>query len=636
LSTPESWRSSINSGSEEDRRAAVLSLKGRTEPSCLDMLDQALGDESWRVRKAAIDVISRFPDRQAAVNALVGALGDEDNAGRRNAAVESLVAMGEQAVPYLIENISHPDDDVRKFIVDIMGELKAEQSLDPLISLLDDPQENIRLAAIEAMGAIGGERAQKVLLDLLSSEDVSHQFSALHSLAAIGRPLPLEAIKPLLDKRILKRAVYEALGQTRAPESIDILAQGLLDRAKSPKQAAVRAMNKLAQAGLEREVEQKVRERLEDQDLEPFEEFLKGNMYLKKATVNILAMVGTSEAVRILARAANDDSLQADVEGAMAKIRARSPRLVERVVKEEKRNLKQETVEALEEPPPGARKVLGPMSDKQFETIRDLVANESGLYYDQELKYLVERRVQRRMDSLDLPDYDSYIYMLGLESERGAEERKSLINALSTNETYFMREEFQLQAFREEILADVAERKKKEGRKKISIWTAGCSSGEETYTVAILVKEAGLKGFEVDILGTDINNEMIDKAKAAVYTRSSFRSAPKSFIQKHFTEQGARYRLKEDIKKMVRFETANLLDVDGRGSEMFDVIFCRNVIIYFSADAKTRVVGHFYDALNPGGYLLLGHSESLMSISTEFELVHLKHDLVYRKPEEMA
>lgn len=626
----------LYSPDEEVRLAAISALKEKADGAALTLLDQALGDSSWRVRKAAVELIKDYRERDRVAPLLIAALGDQDNAGRRSAAVEALVTIGPESVPYLLKELNHPDGDVRKSIVDILGEIKDPSVVDGILPMTRDPQENIRLASVETLGAIGGDKSFEALLSLLPSEDVSLQFGVLYALGKIGKPLPIQQVKPLVEKRILRRAVYDALGQTRSAEAIELISEGLLDPAKSTRQAAVRALYQLGEmAGLEKLVEQNVQKRLADLPLQPFADFLETNHLLtKKAAIKLLSILGTPEAVRILVRAAHDDSIQADITEALSAIKGQwSPELTAEI-EAERSSAVPEALRALRVVPAEPR-AIGPMSQEQFTRVRDIVVKESGLYYDLELKYLVERRVQRRMEFAGLTDYEEYLRRLTGFAGKDRDELKKLINALSTNETYFFREDFQLKAFQEEILPELIQAKERLGSRRLRVWSAGCSTGEEPYTVAVMVKESLPKedGFTVEIIGSDINDEIIAQAKKGVYNPSSFRVTPDSFLKKYFTAAGNKFRLSEDIKKMVSFDTQNLLTAASADQlQNLDVIFCRNVIIYFSPEAKRKVVETFYQLLNPGGYLLLGHSESLMSVSTRFELVHLKHDMVYRKP----
>jgi len=176
--------------------------------------------------------------------------------------------------------------------------------------------------------------------------------------------------------------------------------------------------------------------------------------------------------------------------------------------------------------------------------------------------------------------------------------------------------------------------KEKKGERSLRIWSAGCSSGEEPYTIAMLLLEMGFgKGWRVEIIGADISHRVLQQARKAVYGKSSFRATDEAYIRRYFQEQDGGYKIADKVKELVTISHLNLFDQNrltllGR----MDIIFCRNVIIYFDQMAKKKVVEVFYRTLREGGYLLLGHSESLMNISTAFVLKHLRNDMVYQKP----
>lgn len=183
-------------------------------------------------------------------------------------------------------------------------------------------------------------------------------------------------------------------------------------------------------------------------------------------------------------------------------------------------------------------------------------------------------------------------------------------------------------------MPEISERKQKKGIKEINIWSAGCSSGEEPYTIAILLKERGFfERFNINIFATDISHRVLKLARKGVYSLYSFRNTDKKYMDKYFEEEDGKWRIKEEIKNLVTFGHLNLLDSFKISLlKRMDVIFCRNVIIYFDLETKKKVIESFYERLEEGGYLLLGHSESLMNISTSFKLVQLKNDLVWQKP----
>ncbi len=272
------------------------------------------------------------------------------------------------------------------------------------------------------------------------------------------------------------------------------------------------------------------------------------------------------------------------------------------------------------------------LGEDEFRLLRDLIKGELGLFFDDGSKFLLERRLSRRLRIHHLGDFRDY-YRFLLYDRKKDEEMTAVIDLLTVNETFFFREQNQLRAFSEEILPDIRETNKE--KKKIRIWSAGCSTGEEPYTIAMLVLEyGGFFGWDIEIFGSDINQRVLTAARRGLYRKNSFRTAGQYFIGKYFKEdEDGSFIISEDVKRLVNFSHLNLLDpFKVRFVAQMDVIFCRNVLIYFDQPARKKVVDNFYDSLVEGGYLLLGHAESLMNISTSFALRHLKNDMVYQKP----
>lgn len=275
-------------------------------------------------------------------------------------------------------------------------------------------------------------------------------------------------------------------------------------------------------------------------------------------------------------------------------------------------------------------KTSSPFSDDFYRRISSLIYDRTGLSFTESSRFFLEKRLETRLSALGITACEDYLGYLMFDGDSDRE-WDALITLITTNETYFMREERQLKCFKEDILPEIA---RKNPGKKIRIWSAGCSSGEEPYSIAILTKECrAVTDQMVEIFATDINSRVIQRAKDGVYGDSSFRAVDEAFKARWFTSDGPqKWRIKEEIKKRVTFQRFNLFDIERYSILVpFDVIFCRNVIIYFDLEAKVRVVERFHDKLAEGGYLLLGHSESLISVTEKFRLVHLPHDLVYRK-----
>lgn len=276
---------------------------------------------------------------------------------------------------------------------------------------------------------------------------------------------------------------------------------------------------------------------------------------------------------------------------------------------------------------------ITPLPDDVFRLLRDFIHDYCGIFFDDGSKFLLERRLNRRLQQRQLKSFEEYYHFLRYDRKR-EEELVLLIDNLTTNETYFFREGAQLKAFSEEILPEI--RETLAGRKSLRIWSAGCSTGEEPYTIAMLMLESGdwWRGWEVEILGSDINQRVLHTARRGVYKKGSLRATSAEMAAKYFVEEGkGEYRIIDRVRGLVSFSCVNLLDpFKASLIRDVDIIFCRNVIIYFDREAKKKVIESFYDKLREGGYLLLGHSESLINISNAFVLRTLKNDMVYQKP----
>jgi len=275
-----------------------------------------------------------------------------------------------------------------------------------------------------------------------------------------------------------------------------------------------------------------------------------------------------------------------------------------------------------------------PMSDDEFRTIRDSIYSHCGIYFDDDSKYLLEKRLARRLSALSLNNYREYYHFLKYDRNKD-QEMMDIMDVLTTNETYFFRESFQLAAFTDEIIPELIKVKSARGDRTLRIWSAGCSTGEEPYTIAMLLRDIpALRGWKIEIIGTDISQRVLQHARRGVYTKSSFRATDEGYIKRFFYESDGGLKVTDTIREMVTISHLNLFDkIRMMMLGKMDLIFCRNVIIYFDLAAKKRVVEDFHRSLNDGGFLLLGHSESLMNVTTLFTLRHFKNDMIYQKPE---
>jgi len=270
------------------------------------------------------------------------------------------------------------------------------------------------------------------------------------------------------------------------------------------------------------------------------------------------------------------------------------------------------------------------LPDDVFRQMRDQIYKRTGMYFNESSKYLLQKRLSPRAKELNFDSFQKYFYFLQYDP-RSESEFDQIFDLITTNETYFFREPAQLAAFTEEIVPELLARR---SLRRIRIWSAGCSSGEEPYSIAMLLQEAGLyeKG-SFEIFASDLNQTVLHRARRGVYRENAFRATSPSIREKYFTkEPEGSWKISDDIRNRVSFGRLNIYD-EGRVALLgaLDVVFCRNVIIYFDDASKKIVINNFYNRLVDGGYLLLGHSESLISLSTQFKLKHLKNDMVYQK-----
>jgi len=274
------------------------------------------------------------------------------------------------------------------------------------------------------------------------------------------------------------------------------------------------------------------------------------------------------------------------------------------------------------------------IGDEEFTQLRDFIYEQSGIYIADNRKYLLENRLVNRIKDLNLKSYGEYYYYLRFDNGRKQEMNK-LFEVVTTNETSFFRNPPQLKVFQDQVLPAVLEAQRKAGQKKLNIWSAGCSTGEEPYTLAIILNEAlrgEISSWNIKITANDLSEAVLASARKGMYNEYTLRTTPKELIAKYFTKQDEFYQVKSELKRLISFGPINLNDrMAVKRIDKSQIVFCRNVIIYFDDDMKKRVISAFYDNLLPGGHLFIGHSESLHNISRVFKPVHHPGAIVYCK-----
>jgi len=273
----------------------------------------------------------------------------------------------------------------------------------------------------------------------------------------------------------------------------------------------------------------------------------------------------------------------------------------------------------------------------EFELLRDLIRDRFGLYFTDDTAYLMERRLMPRLETLGMrsfAEYHTYLLNPALPDVERDRELDDIFERLATRETYFFRESYQLDALRGELLPRLFESRRHLSRShKLSIWSAGCASGEEAYSLAIQVLESGLfTDWDVSIVGSDLSRNGLEVARRGVYGPSSFRGADKRLLGRYFHEQHGRYQIDDSVRRLCTFTRVNLAGSDWAAvGGPFDAIFCRNVLIYFERSMRLALIEGLSRKLVAGGYLFLGHSESLLDMETSFTLDKLGGELVYKR-----
>ena len=277
------------------------------------------------------------------------------------------------------------------------------------------------------------------------------------------------------------------------------------------------------------------------------------------------------------------------------------------------------------------------ITDEEFRLLRDFIYAQSGIHIRENRKYLLENRLANRLKELNLKNFGEYYYFLKYDPGRKQELAK-LFEVITTNETSFFRNPPQLSIFQDKILPDILDKQRKSKDKSLRIWSAGCSTGEEPYTLAIILFEVlgwEISQWNIKIIANDLSPAVIKSAERGIYSKYTLRTTPEEIKKRYFQEEEpGKYKLNPKVRNLVSFGQLNLSDrFQVKNIERSHVIFCRNVIIYFDDEMKKNVINSFYDNLLPGGYLFIGHSESLHNISRAFTPLHHPGAIVYQKSE---
>ncbi len=275
------------------------------------------------------------------------------------------------------------------------------------------------------------------------------------------------------------------------------------------------------------------------------------------------------------------------------------------------------------------------ITEDEFVRFRDFFYRKTGIFFDGGKRYFVDRRIVDRIRATHSHSFANYFAHLRFEPT-GAE-LQAMVNALTTNETYFFRESYQFDAMVDGVLDEAVQARSTEqiGMPTVRIWVVPSSSGEEAYSVAITLLERwpAIEDVDVEIVASDIDTEVLERARAGRFSPRSIQNVSARLLRRYFEPlDGGAYQVSEDLRASVAFQHANLCDLASGRYRDFDLVFCRNLLIYFDDESRLRAVQSLYDALRPGGFLFLGHSESMSRISSLFRVRRFPHSIVYQKP----
>lgn len=663
--------------SVQERRAALASLP-RPDAGAADdlgrLLFEGLGDDDFGVRQEAVTLALRAGPVSAVLDALERALCDESSLSRRSSAMEAFGKLGAAAVPSLARLFADERPGVRRLALDALGLTRAPQGFDVLVRGSNDPAPAVRAASLEALARLGGERAAARIEEVVVRRDepATVVLAGLLALDGLGRVMAPKHVRPHLADALTAAPALRLLG--RAGETtplIDVLVRG---RGARRRAAAVGLANALAANPQHaRHAVTAARERIEAPLLELCEE---ADLTVAGASLVVSAAAGMVEAFALIARRSDRGLLGASVHRAAAAFASATPNAAERLRQLAAREqdasaaaLLDEVAEGLSSAPPvdasaGARRGPAaqatpfarppslfsvdrpPLGEEEFAKLSALFLREAGLLFEHHAAWRIEARLAPLLKGV-ARSWAEYLEVLEQPTPEGKAALAAALERVTVHETYFFRERHQLDSFAGEVLPALLGRDRRASlsevrrlsRGTIRVLSAGCATGEEAFTIAILLEESGYFGgsFDYEVVGVDVAPGVVAAAREGRYGTRGFRGdVPEDVMRRWFRFDG-RHHVVTGLEGRVRFEVANLLDREDLARHgHFDVVFCRNVLIYMSDDARTAVVRNLFERLHPGGVLFLGHSESLLNVESGFRFLPLERELAYLRPLEAA
>lgn len=267
----------------------------------------------------------------------------------------------------------------------------------------------------------------------------------------------------------------------------------------------------------------------------------------------------------------------------------------------------------------------GFLTDIQFEKYKKLIYDESGITFSSSNRSILESRLRERVRHSDAEDVDGYYQII----IRDQDALKGLLDSVTTNLTRFFRNQAHIDTFEKYVIPELIKMKRESGKKEVRVWSAGCSTGEEPYTLAMVLKETLPPDFTIAVTASDISLKSLMIGKEGFYAKHRISGVPEHYLNKYFDAREGGYAIKDDIKKLIKFDYHNLQNDSGQRN--LDVVFCRNVLIYFDTPAQKTVVERFWDSLAPKSFLFIGHSESLFGMNTRFQFLKTDWACIYAK-----
>ena len=264
-------------------------------------------------------------------------------------------------------------------------------------------------------------------------------------------------------------------------------------------------------------------------------------------------------------------------------------------------------------------------TDSDFEQYRALIYNESGIHFTSTNRSILESRLREELRKKGLTSVKTYFEQVSKDQE----ELKSFLDSITTNLTRFFRNQAHFDALEHHVIPELMNIKKASADHTIKIWSAGCSTGEEPYTIAMLLKEILPPTWKYEIVASDISLKCLMTAREGFYADSKVEGIPEAFLKKHFEKVSGGYKIHPDIMSKIRFDYHNLKNDSGLRN--MDIVFCRNVIIYFDEPAQLAVINKFWNSMAAKSFLFIGHSESLFGMDTKFEFLKTQWATLYRK-----